>query len=1003
MTILAPARWADVEPLFEEALTLPSAERSAFVERRTTNPEVRRHLKRLLAAHARADGFLERLNPGLVADLLDDALPIEPVIGRYQVLRRLGHGGMGVVYLARDPQLGRAVALKLLPAVLGADARARQRFADEARAASALDHPHIGTIYEINETPDGRPYIAMAYYEGGTLAQRVRAGSLPVPDAVRLATQIADALAASHERGIVHCDVKPGNVVLTPAGAAKVVDFGVARMLGAGGADRGAQGTPAYMSPEQFRGQIDARCDVWSFGVMLYEMLAGRRPYRSIDATAVHAEIAANDCVPLGTLRPEVPAPLAALVSECLQVDPALRPADGRALLDSLRALDAPMVTVSRSRSRRLTTLALVSAVVILTSVVGGTMWLRSRAAAEASAGDPSTIAVMPFISIGGDTALARLGRELVLTVSAGLTGTGSLRAVEPTTVLARITDADSAQSLERATTLATAWGAGRVVHGTLMRVGEGVRLDLGVFATETAAALERFVVSVPTDDIAALSDSVTLAMLRGSWSGLGVVPPSSGALRTASVPALRAYLEGERALARGRLRLAPQHFAQAVALDSTFWFARWRHAYSLNSHGESADSSVLASLFAHRGELPDADRLLIEAWFTGEVDEGLERRRSITRQFPDYWPGWFELGNVLLHSAPYLGHSIAESRAAFERLTELNPSFVPAWEHLMWVGLGQPDTALAARALARLERVGLDSIAARESGLQTLEFYRYLVQLRLTNDTPDPAFTRIGVRDLADQPGSMAPERFAADLAGHGFYRAQLALSRDLRATNAPANVRGAHAWAEAVALAGLGDWNAAVAAAAAFARESAEPRAALWGYGLCVIGAWLGELSPDEIGPLRELAARSAAARPASGAAELAWLDGIVAVARRDSPALAAQRTTLERSDAGAASELARALRAFELALDGSPNVAADTLASLEMEMARGGWIFRWAGDHPFANAIHRTAAGRWLLARGDSAAAARLQRWHEAVLPGRLYPVQEVNRLIADAVLR
>jgi hypothetical protein len=355
------------------------------------------------------------------------------------------------------------------------------------------------------------------------------------------------------------------------------------------------------------------------------------------------------------------------------------------------------------------------------------------------------------------------------------------------------------------------------------------------------------------------------------------------------------------------------------------------------------------------------------------------------------------------MRRAPYLGHSIAESRAAFERLAELNPAYVPAWEHLMWVGLGQPDTALAARALARLELVGLDSIAARESGLQTLEFYRYLVQLCLTNDTPDPEFTRIGVRDLADQPGSMAPERFAADLAGYGFYRAQLALSRDLRATNAPANVRGAHAWAEAVALAGLGDWNAAVGAAAAFARESTEPRAALWSYGLGVTGTWLGALAPDDIRALRDLAARSAAARTASGIAELAWLDGIVAVARRDSPALAAYRDTLERGDAGAAPELARALRAFELALDGAPSAAADSLETLELEMAGAAWIFRWAGDHPFATAIHRVAASRWLVARGDSAAAARLGRWHEAVLPGRLYPVHEVNQLIADAALR
>jgi hypothetical protein len=149
--------------------------------------------------------------------------------------------------------------------------------------------------------------------------------------------------------------------------------------------------------------------------------------------------------------------------------------------------------------------------------------------------------------------------------------------------------------------------------------------------------------------------------------------------------------------------------------------------------------------------------------------------------------------------------------------------------------------------------------------------------------------------------------------------------------------------------------------------------------------------------------LAARSDAVRSAAGAAELAWIDGIVAVTRRDRRALAEHRQALERSEAGAARELVRALRAFEAALGGLEGEAADSLARLEWEMAAGGWISRWAGDHPFANAVHRTAASRWLEARGDSAEATRLRRWHEATLPGRLYPVQEVNQLIWDAARR
>jgi hypothetical protein len=175
------------------------------------------------------------------------------------------------------------------------------------------------------------------------------------------------------------------------------------------------------------------------------------------------------------------------------------------------------------------------------------------------------------------------------------------------------------------------------------------------------------------------------------------------------------------------------------------------------------------------------------------------------------------------------------------------------------------------------------------------------------------------------------------------------------------------------------------------------------LWSYGLGAVGSWLGTTAPDDLAALRELAARSDAVRSAAGAAELAWIDGIVAVTRRDRRALAEHRQALERSDAGAARELVRALRAFEAALGGLEGEAADSLARLEWEMAAGGWINRWAGDHPFANAVHRTAASRWLEARGDSAEATRLRRWHEATLPGRLYPVQEVNQLIWDTARR
>ena len=207
---------------------------------------------------------------------------IGQTVGHYEVEARLGGGGMGVVYRARDRKLGRAVALKFLSSHLVASERAKQRFIAEARAASALDHPSIATIHAIEETPDGELYIVMAYYEGETIAARLaRRGTIPVGQAIELVLQAAEGLARAHESGIVHRDVKPANLMITPDERVKVLDFGLAKVEDVRLTDAGTTlGTPAYMSPEQARGAaLDHRTDVWSLGVVLYEMLTGRLPF----------------------------------------------------------------------------------------------------------------------------------------------------------------------------------------------------------------------------------------------------------------------------------------------------------------------------------------------------------------------------------------------------------------------------------------------------------------------------------------------------------------------------------------------------------------------------------------------------------------------------------------------------------------------------------------------------------------------------------------------------
>jgi eukaryotic-like serine/threonine-protein kinase len=288
---------------------------------------------------------------------------------RYRILGPLGEGGMGIVYRAEDTRLGRTVAIKTIPAERTADRRAKERFLNEARAASTLDHPNLCTIYEIEETPGGQLYLFMPCYDGETLRDRLKRGPLPLREAIHFAQQVARGLAKAHRQGIVHCDIKPANLMLTSDGVVKILDFGIARLTGqAPSTQAGPSGTPKYRSPEQARGdEVDAPSDIWSLGMVLFEMVTGQPPRRDEHGSVLWEESA--------RMPPEAPPELGAILSRMLADRPADRHPHAAALLTDLDRLEDLIRGVAKERrvpNWRQWLLAAGVGIVACVAIVGG-------------------------------------------------------------------------------------------------------------------------------------------------------------------------------------------------------------------------------------------------------------------------------------------------------------------------------------------------------------------------------------------------------------------------------------------------------------------------------------------------------------------------------------------------------------------------------------------------------------------------------------------------------
>lgn len=961
-------RFEVVQALFAAALEHPPEKRAAFLAT-VDDPEVSAEVVSLLEAHesgGRLDSLMERLR-GLQVDL--PSVPVSELLHRlrdalgtrYRVERELGQGGMAIVFLAMDVRHGRRVALKILPPEL-AHELGTGRFLQEIAIAARLAHPNILPLHDSGDA-DGLLYYVMPYVEHESLRRRLdREGALPVEEALKITREVADALGYAHRHGVVHRDIKPDNILLE-AGHAVVSDFGIARaMKAAGDADLSeaviALGTPAYMSPEQVRGdpRLDGRSDLYSLACVLHEMLGGTTPFsgRGVD------DVLNQHLREPPPLLPAVPPWLTAVTRRAMAKAPADRYATAEAFAE---ALVAPRPEAAQWRR-----VGVVAAPVVLAA--GLAVWVLADRASSPLPESASVVAVLPPSPRAPDTTLARLGRDLVVTISANLDGVSGIRTVDALTILAQ-TSSSGMLAGDAGARLARQLGASSAVHSTIARNGSTLSIDARLVAIEGGQVLARASWSGDSADLAALTDSVTWALLRGVWRTRTPPTPNLAAVTTRSMPALRSFLQGEREGLDSRWDAAAESYERAMRADSTFWLAYWRFAFARWWYLEAVDNNIITAIRRHRYALPERDRLVFDSWVTDTFSVALAHSGDVTRRFPEYWPGWMQHGDWLFHVGPVYGHDRAESKAALERTVALNPSLLPAWEHLYWAAMPD-DTVTAARAIEALTRLGFSRTSSAEFGHDIGRVYRFELALRQSGAVDERLRDSIVVDLVTTGRGR---------LGGGAIYPpAQVALSERVLRTRPRPPLAMLHELLLSDTWASRGAWDTALLFAEQY---SSRPSGAdvLHAYRLAVVGTWLGAVNPERAMRLHAHAAR-AAGRPGATAmtrAEVAWLDGLFALARGDRDGVVTARERLRRADTVSTELLDRTLGAFEAGLSGERGLAARTLANTNWR--NPDLLVPGYGAHPYVIAVSRFAAARWLAAEGALAEADRLLMWFEA----------------------
>ncbi|MGD1149236.1 MAG: protein kinase [Thermoanaerobaculaceae bacterium] len=610
-------------------------------------------------------------------------------LGPYEIVALLGAGGMGLVYRARDTRLGRDVAIKVLPAEFAEDAERLRRFEREARATAALSHPNILEVHDVG-TFEGVPYLVEELLEGESLKEKIERGALPASEAIGVAVQIARGLAAAHEKGIVHRDLKPANVFLTKHGAVKILDFGLAKLVEGvplGEADTlthaptGATefgrvlGTVAYMAPEQARGlPVDQRADVFGFGVVLYEMLAGQRPFRGATATDTVAAILKEEPAPLPA---SVPPDLVAVIGKCLAKVPEKRYSSGSEVLAALGGVDvegaAPLWGSLQRSVRRHPWLAAANVVVALAVLAlaldaGG---VRSRLLGRGNGGQAIRMAVLPFANLSGDPDQEYLSDGLTQEMIAQL---GRLHP-DTLSVIARTSVMRYKKTETPIDQIGRELGVEYVLEGSAQREGSRVRITAELIRVRGQTQLWADSFEREMSGILALQSDV--ARNVASALALKLLPAEQTRLattHTVNPEAYEAYLKGMQC----SYRLTPQdlgaaleyfelalkkdpNYAPAYAGVSFVWIDRQQAGYTApREAGPKAKAAALKAI---------------------ELDSTLGEGHAALAAF-DYLYEWDWAG----------------AEAEFKRAIELNPNFPDVrslFSHYLMI-MKRPEEAMA-------------------------------------------------------------------------------------------------------------------------------------------------------------------------------------------------------------------------------------------------------------------------------------------------------------------